>query len=77
MDEAQARKKSAELDKKGIEHSAVFDGKKSAVTVAKKDGKRAFFSRSKMQRDVQRVSGKGQQKPPQQKDKKRNDQGLF
>lgn len=77
MDEAQARKKSAELDKRGIEHSAVFDGEKSAVTVAKKDGKRAFFSRSKMQREVQRVSGKGQQKPPQQKDKNRNDQGLF
>ena len=77
MDEDNARRKSAELDKRGIEHSAVFDGEKSAVTVAKKDGKRAFFSRSKMQRDIQRVNGKEQQKFSQEKDRKRNDQGLF
>ena len=44
MDEGQARKKSAELTAKGVEHSAVFGGEKSAVTVAKKDSKRAFFS---------------------------------
>lgn len=75
MDEAQARKKSAELEKRGIEHSAVFDGDRSGVTVAKKDGRRAFFSRSKMQKDVQRKSGQSQQKP-QQNDKKRNNQGL-
>lgn len=37
MDEGQARKKSAELTAKGVEHSAVFGGEKSAVTVAKKD----------------------------------------
>ena len=35
MDEGQARKKSAELTAKGVEHSAVFGGAKSAVTVAK------------------------------------------
>lgn len=75
MDEGQARKKSAELTAKGVEHSAVFGGEKSAVTVAKKDSKRAFFSRGKMQRDAQRISGRGQQKP-QQTPKKRNDQGL-
>ena len=45
MDEGQARKKSAELTAKGVEHSAVFGGEKSAVTVAKKDSQRAFFSR--------------------------------
>lgn len=75
MDEGQARKKSAELTTKGVEHSAVFGGEKSAVTVAKKDSKKAFFSRGKMQRDAQRISGRGQQKP-QQTPKMRNDQGL-
>ena len=75
MGEGQARKKSAELTAKGVEHSAVFGGEKSAVTVAKKDSKKAFFSRGKMQRDAQRISGRGQQKP-QQTPKKRNDQGL-
>lgn len=79
MDEGQARKKSAELTAKGVEHSAVFGGEKSAVTVAKKDSQRAFFSRGRMQRDVQRISGRGQQKNPQQRQqtpKKRNNQGL-
>lgn len=79
MDEGQARKKSAELTAKGVEHSAVFGGAKSAVTVAKKDSQRAFFSRGRMQKDVQRISGRGQQKNPQQKQqtpKKRNNQGL-
>lgn len=75
MGEWQARKKSAELTAKGVEHSAVFVGEKSAVTVAKKDSQKAFFSRGKMQRDAQRISGRGQQKP-QQTPKKRNDQGL-
>ena len=78
MDEGQARKKSAELTAKGVEHSAVFGGEKSAVTVAKKDSQRAFFSRGKMQRDAQRISGRGQQKPQQreQTPKKRKNQGL-
>lgn len=79
MDEGQARKKSAELTAKGVEHSAVFDGEKSAVTVAKKDSKRAFFSRGKMQRDAQRISGRGQHQKPQQREqtpKKRKNQGL-
>lgn len=75
MGEWQARKKSAELTAKGVEHSAVFVGEKSAVTVVKKDSQKAFFSRGKMQRDAQRISGRGQQKP-QQTPKKRNDQGL-
>lgn len=78
MDEVQARKKSAELTAKGVEHSAVFGGEKSAVTVAKKDSQRAFFSRVRMQRDAQRISGRGQQKPQQreQTPKKRKNQGL-
>lgn len=79
MDEGQARKKSAELTAKGVEHSAVFGGEKSAVTVAKKDSQRAFFSRGKMQRDAQRISGCGQHQKPQQREqtpKKRKNQGL-
>lgn len=78
MDEGQARKKSAELTAKGVEHSSVFGGEKSAVTVAKKDSQRAFFSRGRMQRDAQRISGRGQQKPQQreQTPKKRKNQGL-
>ena len=78
MDEGQARKKSAELTAKGVEHSAVFGGEKSAVTVAKKDSQRAFFSRGRMQRDAQRISGRGQQESQQreQTPKKRKNQGL-
>lgn len=78
MDEGQARKKSAELTAKGVEHSAVFGGEKSAVTVSKKDSQRAFFSRGRMQRDAQRISGRGQQKPQQreQTPQKRKNQGL-
>ena len=78
MDDGQARKKSAELTAKGVEHSAVFGGEKSAVTVAKKDSQRAFFSRGRMQRDAQRISGRGQQKSQQreQTPKKRKNQGL-
>lgn len=48
---------------------------KSAVTSAEKSGRRAYFSRSKMQRDAQRISGRGQQKPQQTAKKK--DQELF
>ena len=73
MDEGQARKKSAELTAKGVEHSAVFGGEKSAVTVAKKD--RAFFSRGRMKRDAQRISSQ-KREDRQQTPKKRNNQGL-
>ena len=79
MDEGQARKKSAELTAKGVEHSAVLGGEKSAVTVAKKDSQRAFFSRGKMQRDAQRISGRGEKRQPedrQQTPKKKNNQEL-
>ncbi len=77
MPEDQAKAKIAELQNKGIEHSAVIDGEKSAVTVAKKDTRTAFFSRSKMKRDVQRLSGQGKPSPQrQQTPKKRENQGL-
>lgn len=77
MPEDQAKAKIAELQNKGIEHSAVIDGEKSAVTVAKKDTRTAFFSRSRMKRDVQRLSGQGKPSPQrQQTPKKRENQGL-
>lgn len=77
MPEDQAKAKIAELQNKGIEHSAVIDGEKSAVTVAKKDTRTAFFSRSKMKRDVQSLSGQGKPSPQrQQTPKKRENQGL-
>lgn len=77
MPEDQAKAKIAELQNKGIEHSAVINGEKSAVTVAKKDTRTAFFSRSRMKRDVQRLSGQGKTSPQkQQTPKKRENQGL-
>lgn len=77
MPEDQSKAKIAELQNKGIEHSAVIDGEKSAVTVAKKDTRTAFFSRSRMKRDVQRLSGQGKPSPQkQQTPKKRENQGL-
>lgn len=77
MPEDQAKAKIAELQNKGIEHSAVIDGEKSAVTVAKKDTRRAFFSRSKLKRDAQKLSGQGKPSPQrQQTPKKRENQGL-
>lgn len=51
------------------------NGGKSTVASDKKDGRRAYFSRSKVQRDAQRISGRGQQKPQQTSKKK--DQELF
>ena len=67
MTEEQARAKAAELDKKGIAHSAVLNGDKSAVTVSKKDEGRAFFSREKLKKEVQRISGQGKKPPQKQK----------
>lgn len=51
------------------------NGGKSAVTSTRKDGRRTYFSRSRMQKDVQRISGRVQQKPQQTAKKK--DQELF
>ena len=77
MTEEQAKAKVAELDKKGIAHSAVINGDKSAVTVSKKDQGRAFFSRSQLKREVQRISGQGKKQPQKQKSPKKKDtQGL-
>ena len=78
MTEKEARAKIAELDKKGIANSAVINGDKSAVTVSKKDQGRAFFSRAKLKKEVQRISGQGKKAPQQQKSPKKKDtQGLY
>lgn len=61
--------------KRDVELTDRINGGKSTVASAKKDGRRAYFSRSKMQKDVQRISGRGQQKPQQTLKKK--DQELF
>lgn len=77
MPEAQVRAKISELQADGIEHSAIIDGEKSAVTVAKKDTKKAFFSRSMMHKEAQRVKQQGKPSTGKtQPTKKKNSQGL-
>lgn len=61
--------------KRDVELTDRTNGDKSAVTSTRKDGRRTYFSRSRMQKDVQRISGRGQQKPQQTPKKK--DQELF
>ncbi|MDE6833319.1 MAG: hypothetical protein K2J39_03585, partial [Ruminococcus sp.] len=48
MSQENAEQKIAELSEKNIPHSAILNGEKSVVTVAKKDEKTAFFSRDKL-----------------------------
>ena len=74
MSEDQAQAKMAELDKKGIEFSAVLDGDRSGVTVRQTDKKQAFFSVKQFR---QKAAAKGRQKTPPQKQKTRSkSQGL-
>ena len=73
MTEEQAKAKVAELDKKGIAHSAVLDGEKSAVTVSRKDAGRAMFSRSQLKKEAQRISNKGKSEQQKQKAPKKKD----
>lgn len=61
--------------KRDVELTDRINGGKSAVTSTRKDGRRTYFSRSRMQKDVQRISGRGQQKSQQTPKKK--DQELF
>ena len=76
MTEEQAKAKVAELDKKGIAHSAVLDGEKSTVTVSKKDAGRAMFSRAQLKQEARRISDKGKSPQRQQAPKKKNNQEL-
>ena len=74
MSEDQAQAKMAELDKKGIEYSAVLDGDRSGVTVRQTDKKQAFFS---VKQFKQKAAAKARQKTPPQKQKtKSKSQGL-
>ncbi len=55
MSQENAEKKIAELSEKNIPHSAILNGEKSVVTVAKKDEKTAFFSRDKLKQTAQNI----------------------
>lgn len=55
MSQENAEQKIAELSQKNIPHSAILNGEKSVVTVAKKDEKMAFFSRDKLKQTVQNI----------------------
>ena len=75
MNQEQAQEKIQELSEKGIPHSAVLNGEKSAVTVAKRDSQTAFFSRKKLQQEAQRISGQRSSNPPE-KSQNRKKPGL-
>lgn len=55
MSQENAEQKIAELSKKNIPHSAILNGEKSVVTVAKKDVETAFFSRDKLKQSAQNI----------------------
>lgn len=73
MSEEQAREKIAELDAKGIAHSAVINGENSGVTVHKANAQQAFFSVKQLR---QKATKKSQQKSSPQREQKRKSQGL-
>ncbi|MBQ8824431.1 MAG: hypothetical protein IJZ64_04280, partial [Ruminococcus sp.] len=56
-----------ELKKEGVQHSAVIDGKNSAVTVHKKDKGDVFFSRKKLQKQVEKLKNSEKEKSNEQK----------
>ena len=55
MSQENAEQKIAELSEKNIPHSAILNGEKLVVTVAKKDAKTAFFSRDKLKQTAQNI----------------------
>lgn len=55
MSQENAEQKIAELSEKNIPHSAILNGEKSVVTVAKKDAETAFFSRDKLKQSAQNI----------------------
>lgn len=72
MSQENAEQKIAELSEKNIPHSAILNGEKSVVTVAKKDAETAFFSRDKLKQSAQNI---GKNKPEKTKSQTRK-QGL-
>lgn len=67
MTESEAKEAVRELEKEGVEHSAVLAGEKSAVTVHKKDKGAVFFSRKQMKQQQQKQQQRETQKPPKEK----------
>lgn len=61
MPQKQAEEKIAELSKKGIPHSAVLNGEKSAVTVEINNNQAVYMSRDVLKRQAQRISRKGRE----------------
>lgn len=55
MGEDQAKKVIAELDKRGVEHSAVLNGKRSAVTIDQNDVKKAKDVRGFLKKQAQKI----------------------
>lgn len=72
MSQENAEQKIAELSEKNIPHSAILNGEKSVVTVAKKDAETAFFSRDKLKQTAQNI---GKNKSEKSKSQTRK-QGL-
>ncbi|MCM1228362.1 MAG: DUF4316 domain-containing protein [Clostridium sp.] len=61
MPQKQAEEKITELTQKGIPHSAVLNGEKSAVTVEKNNNQAVYISRDVLKRQAQRISRKGKE----------------
>ena len=76
MTEDQAKARTSELDKNGVSYSAVLNGEKSAVTVAKKDKKIAFFPRSRLKKEVQRLNGHNKTSQQKEQSQQKKNQGL-
>ncbi len=70
MTESDARETSKQLTEKGIEHSAVLGGSKSAVTVSIKDEQKArpFFSNKQRQKVAQQIREQSRTAPQKKKE---------
>ena len=75
MDEEQARQTVGELAKQGVEHSAVIDGKNSAVTVEKKDKPRFPFgiNRGNVKKRIQTYQQEHKPDKAQEKQDRKNE----
>lgn len=70
MTEEEAKSVMFDLNRKGVEHSAVLNGQKSAVTIAKKDiPKTGFFSRKQLGQEAKNISRTNPDKKPPNKNR--------
>jgi hypothetical protein len=79
MDEQSAKELASELEKNGIEHSAVIDGEKSAVTVRQSDVPKAkgfFMNHNKLQKLKETAQKQQAQQSNTRTDKNKNRSGL-